>query len=122
VRAVLLSAAARQAPALAAQLHGAASTVDERPDGAWHAEWQSLRMLLRTVGGAAATGAELARDLRIHEDRIAENLATASEALLAERAGYVAGSEDAAASPADYVGDAGLLTDRLIAAARAELA
>ena len=96
VRAVLLSAAARQAPALAAQLHAAASTVDERPDGAWHAEWQSLRMLLRTVGGAAATGVELARDLGIHEDRIAANLAAASAELLAERAGYAEG----AATPA----------------------
>ena len=117
VRAVLLSAAARQVPALAAQLHGAASTVDERPDGAWHAEWQSFRMLLRTVGGAAATGVELARDLRVHEARIAENLAAAAADLLAERAGYA----DGPATPADYVGDAGLLTDRLIAAAREEL-
>lgn len=116
VRAVLLSAAAAQAPALAAQLH--AATVDERPDGAWHAEWQSFRMLLRTVGGAAATGAELARDLRVHEDRIAANLAAAADDLLAERAGYAEGP----ASPADYVGDAGLFTDRLIAAAREELA
>jgi 3-carboxy-cis,cis-muconate cycloisomerase len=116
VRAVLLSAAARQAPALAAQLHSA--TVDERPDGAWHAEWQSFRMLLRTVGGAAATGAELARDLGIHEDRIAANVAAAVDDLLAERAGYA----DGPATPADYVGDAGLLTDRLIAAARDQLA
>ncbi|HEX7833983.1 MAG TPA: adenylosuccinate lyase, partial [Pseudolysinimonas sp.] len=122
VRAVLLTAASRQAPALAAQLHGAASTVDERPDGAWHAEWQTLRMLLRTVGGSAATGVELARDLRVHEDRIAANVEAARDELLAERAGYVAGSEDAAASPSDYLGDAGLLTDRLIAAARRELA
>ena len=118
VRAVLLSAAALQAPALAAQLHTAASTVDERPDGAWHAEWQSLRMLLRAVGGSAATGVELARDLRVHEDRIAANLAAAAEDLLAERARHAEGP----AEPADYVGDAGLLTDRLIAAAREELA
>ncbi len=116
VRAVLLSASARQAPALAAQLH--AATVDERPDGAWHAEWQGFRMLLRTVGGAAATGAELARDLRVHEDRIAANLAAAADDLLAERAGYA----DGPATPAEYLGDAGLLTDRLIAAAREELA
>ena len=75
-------------------------------------------MLLRTVGGSAATGAELARDLRVHEERIAANLQAAAVDLLAERAGFA----DGPAAPADYLGDSGLLTDRLIAAAAAELA
>jgi 3-carboxy-cis,cis-muconate cycloisomerase len=117
VRAVLLNASARQAPLLAAQLHLDASTVDERPDGAWHAEWQPLRQLLRTAGGAAATGRELAEGLRVHEDVIAARLAAAADDLLTEAKKY-----GGAATPAGYLGDADVLTTRLIAAARQELA
>ncbi len=115
IRAVLLNAAARQAPPLAAQLH--AATVDERPDGSWHAEWQTLRMLLRTVGGSAATGRELAENLTVHSDVIAAHVADATADLLSESAKY-----GEAATPADYLGDADALTTRLIAAARNELA
>jgi 3-carboxy-cis,cis-muconate cycloisomerase len=116
VRAVLLNASARQAPLLAAQLHLDASTVDERPDGVWHAEWQPLRQLLRTAGGAAATGRELAEGLRVHEEAIASELAAAADDLLAEAENY-----GGAATPADYLGEADTLTSRLIAAARGEL-
>ena len=43
VLSVLVRRAALSAPPLAAQLHLAAgSAVDERPDGAWHAEWTAL--------------------------------------------------------------------------------
>ncbi|MEO8262988.1 MAG: lyase family protein [Pseudolysinimonas sp.] len=115
VRAVLLNAAARQVPPLAAQLH--AATVDERPDGAWHAEWQTLRTLLRTVGGAAATGRELVQELRVHDDVIAAHVAAAAPQLVSEAAKY-----GGAATPADYVGEADALTTRLIAAAREALA
>ncbi|HTE60716.1 MAG TPA: lyase family protein [Solirubrobacteraceae bacterium] len=118
VRAVLLNAAARQAPPLAAQLHLAASTVDERPDGAWHSEWQTLRLLLRTVGGAAATARELADGLRVHPDRIAANVAASATDLVSESTAY----GPAAATPGDYLGEAENLTARLVSAARAELA
>lgn len=114
VRAVLLNASARQAPPLAAQLH--AATVDERPDGSWHAEWQTLRMLLRTVGGSAATGRALAENLTVHPDVMAAHVADATSDLLSESAKY-----GGAATPADYLGDADALTTRLIAAARREL-
>ena len=44
VDAVLIRSAALRAPGLAAQLHLAAGlAVDERPDGAWHAEWPALQ-------------------------------------------------------------------------------
>ncbi|MCU1417288.1 MAG: 3-carboxy-cis,cis-muconate cycloisomerase [Schumannella sp.] len=117
VRAVLLNAAARQAPLLAAQLHLAASTVDERPDGSWHAEWQTLRALLRTAGGAAATGRDLAENLHVHPDAIAANLAAAASDLLSEGRRY--GSPQ---QPQDYLGESDALTTRLIASAREELA
>lgn len=117
VHAVLLGAAARQAPFLGAALHAAAVTVDERPDGAWHAEWEPFRSLLRVAGGAAATGRELATGLRVHADVIARHVAAASDELLAERARFADGD----ATPADYLGAAEALTTRLLDAARKEL-
>ncbi|MFX8719877.1 3-carboxy-cis,cis-muconate cycloisomerase, partial [Acinetobacter baumannii] len=57
---VLVRSAALRAPQLAAPLHlAAAGAVDERPDGAWHAEWPALRELLRVALGAARTAAAL---------------------------------------------------------------
>ena len=64
VDAVLLRSAALRAPGLAAQLHlASALAVDERPDGAWHAEWPTLQELLRLALGASARAAELAAGL-----------------------------------------------------------
>lgn len=117
VRAVLVNAAARQVPLLAAQLHLDAATVDERPDGAWHAEWQPLRELLRTAGGAAATTRELVDGLRIHESAIAEHVSASAHDLVSESARY-----GPVTDPAEYLGDADQLTTRLLAAARGALA
>ena len=57
VLSLLIRRAAITAPDLAATLHTAAAlAVDERPDGAWHAEWATLRTLARqTVVAAAQT-------------------------------------------------------------------
>lgn len=118
VRAVLLNAASRQAPPLAASLHTAASTVDERPDGAWHAEWEPFRMLLRVAGGATFTGRELASGLRVHTDVIAANVDSAAADLLAERTRFADGD----AKPADYLGVSDALITRLLDDARKELA
>ncbi|MEU8785779.1 3-carboxy-cis,cis-muconate cycloisomerase [Streptomyces sp. NPDC048637] len=74
VRATLIAAAARQVPALASVLFGALGAEDERPAGAWHAEWQTLREALRLVGGAARDAAELTAQLRVHPHRMGENL------------------------------------------------
>jgi 3-carboxy-cis,cis-muconate cycloisomerase len=115
VRAILLNAAARQAPHLGAALH--APAVDERPDGSWHAEWPSLRALLRVVGGAAATGRELAENLRVHPDAIAAHVAVSSHDLLSEAQRF-----GGASTPHDYLGVSDAFTTRLIAAAREELA
>ena len=49
VLSVLVRRAALTTPQLAATLHlAAADQVDERADGAWHAEWDTLRLLRRT--------------------------------------------------------------------------
>jgi 3-carboxy-cis,cis-muconate cycloisomerase len=78
VRAVLIRRAALTAPPLAATLHTASgASVDERSDGAWHAEWATLRTLARRTVVAATHTSELLTNLRVHEARAASNLAAA---------------------------------------------
>ncbi|MDR8413803.1 3-carboxy-cis,cis-muconate cycloisomerase [Nonomuraea sp. 3-1Str] len=74
VRATMIAAAARQVPALAAILYGSLAAEDERPAGAWHAEWQPLREALRLGAGAARDAAELLGDLRGDPARMRANL------------------------------------------------
>ncbi|MYT32590.1 MULTISPECIES: 3-carboxy-cis,cis-muconate cycloisomerase [unclassified Streptomyces] len=85
VRATLLAAAARRAPALAAVLYGCVAAEDERPAGAWHAEWETLRDLLRLVGGAARDAGELATGLRVHPERMRANLDLTGGMVVSER-------------------------------------
>ncbi|MFJ6750080.1 3-carboxy-cis,cis-muconate cycloisomerase [Streptomyces sp. NPDC091266] len=85
VRATLIAAAARQVPALAAVLYGSLAAEDERPAGAWHAEWQPLRDALRLVGGAARDAAELTAGLRVFPDRMRHNLALTGGLVTTER-------------------------------------
>ena len=85
VLSVLVRSAALQAPQLAAQLHVAAATFnDERPDGAWHAEWPALRQLLALTLGAAGHLRELAEGLRVFPEAMRRNLDLAGPLLLAE--------------------------------------
>jgi 3-carboxy-cis,cis-muconate cycloisomerase len=82
---VLVRSAARSAPALAGQLHlAAASADDERPDGAWHTEWQALRNLLRLAGGAAAQLRELVTGLQVFPEAMRRNLELSGPLLLSE--------------------------------------
>lgn len=86
VASVLIRSAALRAPHLAATLHTAAAlAVDERPDGAWHAEWPALRELVRLARGAAATAVELVDGLRVDTDAVARNLALTDGLIVAER-------------------------------------
>ncbi|NBE56764.1 3-carboxy-cis,cis-muconate cycloisomerase [Streptomyces boluensis] len=85
VRATLIAAAARRAPGLAATLYGCVSAEDERPAGAWHAEWESLRDLLRAVGGAARDAAELTAHLRVHPERMRAHLDLTDGLIVSER-------------------------------------
>jgi 3-carboxy-cis,cis-muconate cycloisomerase len=85
VRATLIAAAARRAPLLAATLYGSLAAEDERPAGAWHAEWEPLRDLLRMVGGAARDAAELTGTLRVFPDRMREHLGLTHGLIVSER-------------------------------------
>ncbi|MGW1025996.1 3-carboxy-cis,cis-muconate cycloisomerase [Streptomyces sp. NPDC002577] len=85
VRATLIAAAARRAPHLAATLFGSLAAEDERPAGAWHAEWEPLRDLLRLAGGAARDAAELAEGLQVHPDTMREHLDLTHGLIVSER-------------------------------------
>lgn len=85
VRSTLIAAAARRAPQLAATLYGSLAAEDERPAGAWHAEWEPLRDLLRLVGGAARDAAELTERLLVHADVMREHLGLTHGLVVSER-------------------------------------
>ncbi|WP_438829170.1 class-II fumarase/aspartase family protein [Streptomyces adonidis] len=83
--ATLIVSAARQVPAYALVLAQCLLAEDERPAGAWHAEWQPLREALRLAGGAAHTAVELAEGLIVHPDRMLANLHLTGGAVVTER-------------------------------------
>ncbi|MEU9732833.1 3-carboxy-cis,cis-muconate cycloisomerase [Streptomyces sp. NPDC048002] len=85
VRSTLIAAAARRAPQLAATLYGSLAAEDERPAGAWHAEWEPLRELLRLTGGAARDAAELTEGLRVNTDAMREHLGLTHGLIVSER-------------------------------------
>lgn len=108
VRSVLIRRAALTAGPLGATLHAAAAaSVDERSDGAWHAEWATLRTLARHTAVAAVHTTELVTGLKVDEARVAANLA-AAEGLLSEQRTMTELTGRAARS--DYTG----AVDRLI--------
>lgn len=83
---VLLRRAALAAPSLGATLHSAsAASVDERADGAWHAEWSTLAVLARRTVVAAAQATELLSGLTFDAARAAANLAAADGVLAEQR-------------------------------------
>ncbi|MYS94417.1 MULTISPECIES: 3-carboxy-cis,cis-muconate cycloisomerase [Streptomyces] len=141
VRSTLIASAARRAPQLAATLYGSLAAEDERPAGAWHAEWEPLRDLLRLAGGAARDAVELAEGLRVRPEAMRAHLdltdgLIVSERLSAELApllGRARAKElltrlasegrplaqapelaDADLDPTHYTGSAGALTDRAL--------
>ncbi|MFJ1962562.1 3-carboxy-cis,cis-muconate cycloisomerase [Streptomyces massasporeus] len=141
VRSTLIASAARRAPQLAATLYGSMAAEDERPAGAWHAEWEPLRDLLRLVGGAARDAAELTEGLRVRPEAMRAHLdlthgLIVSERLSAELApmlGRARAKElltrlasagqplaeapeltDVDLDPTHYTGSAGALTDRAL--------
>lgn len=116
---VLLRRAALTAPPLAATLHAAsAASVDERADGAWHAEWAALRTLVRHTVAAADQAADLVAGLRFDADRARADLA-AAEGIDAEQQtmAALAGHPPAAT----YTGVADQLIDAALRRATAHL-
>jgi 3-carboxy-cis,cis-muconate cycloisomerase len=126
VLSVLIRRAAIAAPALGATLHTAAAlAVDQRPDGAWHAEWDTLRTLARRTVVAASQASELLAGLRVDHDRMRLNLDSAGSGVLSEREtmrrvlAETRGTAEAA--PPSYLGATPLLIDAALTRARTYL-
>ncbi|MDT5338700.1 MAG: 3-carboxy-cis,cis-muconate cycloisomerase [Mycobacterium sp.] len=86
VRSVLIRRTALAAGPLGATLHTASATsVDERADGAWHAEWATMRTLARRTVVAAVHTSELVTGLRVDTERAAANLAAAGDLAAEQR-------------------------------------
>ena len=86
VLSVLVRRAAMTTPMLGATLHlAAAQQVDERADGAWHAEWAALRDLVRRTLVAASQAFDLVADLEVDRGRMAATLHGARESVGAEQ-------------------------------------
>ncbi|OBJ49185.1 lyase family protein [Mycobacterium sp. 1423905.2] len=108
VLSILIRRAAIAAPALAATLHTAAALAnDERPDGAWHVEWDTLRTLARRTVTAGSQCSELLSGLKVHAERMSTNLASA------DVGGEQRAIADLVGSPpsATYFGASGHLVD-----------
>jgi 3-carboxy-cis,cis-muconate cycloisomerase len=145
VTATLVVAAAREAPGALAALYLAPLAENERPAGAWHAEWQPWRALLRLTGGAAEATARLLTELRPDPAAMDTTVRSDDGALLAERlvgalrpqlggdaarevrevalAGRLPEllAEHGLADPADYLGAAPEFVDRALARYQREI-
>lgn len=110
VLATLVQAAALQAPQLGAQLHVCAGqAVDERPPGAWHAEWPALRRLLHLSMVATAQAAELVAGLQVDTEAMVRRARAAADQLLAERGNGGTGD------PVAYLGVSNAFVDAALA-------
>jgi len=113
VLAVLVRSAALQAPQLAAQLHlCAADVVDERPPGAWHAEWPAVRRLLALTVTAASQAAELVEGLEVDTAAMRRRVDGAAAQLLSERGGTC--GTNGTGDPAAYLGSAEVFVDQVL--------
>ena len=120
VLSVLIRSAALQAPILAAGLHTAAGQmVDERPDGAWHAQWHFFRELLDLALIATSQARDLIAGLEVHAATMRRRAMDSTPELLAERYGTAGVPADA--DPLDYLGQAGVLVDTALTRTHGEV-
>jgi 3-carboxy-cis,cis-muconate cycloisomerase len=111
VLSVLLRRHALAAPGLAATMHAAAASyVDERPDGAWHAEWDTLRTLARRSVVAGSQAADLLEGLVVDADRMRARAAEVDQTLRAEQRSMAG---DSVAEP-PYLGATDLIIDNTL--------
>ncbi|VXB13992.1 lyase family protein [Aeromicrobium sp. 9AM] len=99
VLSVLVRRAALAAPALASTLHTSSAIAgDQRPDGAWHAEWSTLHTLGRRTAVAGSQTTELLQGLHVDAERMRATLDRSADDVLAERRS-IADLLDAKADP-----------------------
>ncbi|BBH68832.1 3-carboxy-cis,cis-muconate cycloisomerase [Actinoplanes sp. OR16] len=115
VLAVLIRRAALTGPPFAALMHtAAAAAVDERPDGGWHVEWETLRTLARRTAVAGSQTTELLAGLRVETAWMTANLAAARPGIDAEQRSIA----PSAASDEPYRGATDQIIDAAIARAK----
>lgn len=86
VLSVEIKEAALEAPShLGLLFLASGQAVDERPDGAWHAEWSALRSLLRLAGGVAERLEALMAGLEVFPERSREVAGLFGDVVLSER-------------------------------------
>jgi 3-carboxy-cis,cis-muconate cycloisomerase len=101
VRAVLVLAAAERAPGLVGTAFHAMVQEHERATGAWHAEWDTQRQLLRLAGAASHHAARMLENLHVDAARMEQNLAARGGIVMAENvAGLLAAKMDRPAANA----------------------
>ncbi|HEY5223047.1 MAG TPA: lyase family protein [Microbacteriaceae bacterium] len=91
VTAFLVVAAARRAPGLLSTLHGSLLAEDQRPSGAWHAEWPTLRDLESLTIAATESAASLAARLDVDAERMRANLELTDGLIFSERVSTILG-------------------------------
>ncbi|PPI41686.1 MULTISPECIES: lyase family protein [unclassified Rathayibacter] len=84
IGAVLVVAAARQAPGLVGSLFAALAAEDQRPSGAWHAEWRPLQQLQEAALGAVTGAADLVASLEVRPDAMREHLVSGDGSVFSE--------------------------------------
>jgi 3-carboxy-cis,cis-muconate cycloisomerase len=89
--AVALSAASRM-PGLVASLFAAQAQEHERGLGGWHAEWETLPLMLRLASGSLHHMTEAMSGLEVDPTRMAENLGRTNGLILAEAASMALGA------------------------------
>jgi 3-carboxy-cis,cis-muconate cycloisomerase len=114
VGSTLARACAMRARASAAILSEALVQEHERAAGAWHAEWGAVADALASTGAAAAWMREALEGLEVDAGRMRANI---GDDVLSEARRFAPG----ASAPEDYLGSAGLLVDRALAAYRGSL-
>ena len=120
VLSTLIRRTALAAPLAAAELHlCAAAAEDERPAGAWHAEWPALRRLGRGAAVAASLTGELLTGLTVDVGRMRRTADAAADGLLAEQRALASLiSAEPATDPGQYLGDVDRLVDEALARAQ----
>jgi 3-carboxy-cis,cis-muconate cycloisomerase len=103
VRAVLILAAAARAPGLVGTVFNTAVQEHERAAGAWHAEWETVRELLRIAGGASHHAAALLGSLHVDPRRMKENLASDGGLVMAESLALVLSRQAGRSTARDVV-------------------
>lgn len=106
VTSVLLVSAARRSPGLIATLFDAQLAEDQRPSGAWHSEWQTLRELERLAIETTATAADLVGRIEVDVARMRSNLDFTDGLIYSERVTAILAETLGKAAAFDLVGTA----------------